>query len=94
MATYSLTWDAASVGGALSVDDHDIGYTPSGGEEVVVQTGSASGQHVVSGLGDGVSYSFRVRAKVGNLAGPWSPALVVASLWSVELMDKLYHWSN
>ncbi|NDC88837.1 MAG: hypothetical protein EB075_08525 [Bacteroidetes bacterium] len=75
MATFNLTWDAASVGGALSVDDHDVEYTPSGGSATVVSTSSASNSHTISGLADGTEYSFRVRAKDGSVAGPWSAAV-------------------
>jgi len=75
MATFNLTWDAASVGGALSVDDHDVEYTPSGGSATVVATSSASNSHTISGLADGTEYSFRVRAKDGSVAGPWSAAV-------------------
>jgi hypothetical protein len=93
MATYSLTWDAASVGGALSVDDHDVEYTPSGGSATVVSTSSASNSHAISGLADGVAHSFRVRAKDGSVAGPWSAA-VSAGGGAASTTELVFNFNN
>ena len=96
MADYSLTWAPASAGGALAIDNHDVEYTPSGGVASVEATGSASGSYLITGLADGVVYSFRVRSKSGGVSGPWSTSAFpsLASLWSVEATGKIFHWSN
>lgn len=69
MASYILAWDAAS--GSLAVNNHEVEYTPSGFGPTVVETGSASTTYTVDGLSD-TPYQFRVRAKSGELSGPWS----------------------
>ena len=59
--TVSLTWYTSYNGGS-AITNHTVEYTPSGGSAVEVVTGSASESYVVTGLTNGTSYTFRVKA--------------------------------
>ena len=59
--TVSLTWSASYNGGS-AITNHTVEYTPSGGSAVEVVTGSASSSYTVTGLTNGISYTFRVKA--------------------------------
>lgn len=74
MAAYKLTWTAPSVGGSASISGYDVLYTPAGGSQTTVSTGSTATTHVLTGLTDGVVYSFQVR--VSGSGTPLSSVVV------------------
>lgn len=74
MAAYKLTWVAPSVGGSASISGYDVLYTPAGGSQTVVPTGSTATTHILTGLSDGVVYSFQVR--VSGSGKPLSSVVV------------------
>ena len=69
----SLTWSAASANGS-SVTGHTVEYTPAGGSPQTVSTGSATTSYAVTGLTNGTSYTFRVRAVNAVGTGAFSAA--------------------
>ena len=57
----SLTWSGSYTGGSAIIN-HTIEYTPSGGSLATVVTGSANASYTVTGLINGTSYTFKVKA--------------------------------
>jgi hypothetical protein len=72
---FVLTWNAANDNGDPIID-HDVSYTPDGGSEVIVATGSGSAGYTISGLNDGTTYTVKVRAENSGGVGPWSTSVV------------------
>lgn len=75
MKKFNITWTPGNDGGS-EITGHDVGYTPSGGSETVVATGSTAAAYTLGGLTDGVEYSVRVRAENSAGKGAWSDAVV------------------
>ena len=81
MKKFNITWTAPADDGGAAITGHDVGYTPSGGSETVVATGSTAAAYTLGGLTDDVEYSVRVRAENSAGKGAWSSAVVqVAAL--------------
>jgi hypothetical protein len=81
MKKFNITWTAPANDGGAAITGHDVGYTPSGGSETVVATGSTAAAYTLGGLTDDVEYSVRVRAENSAGKGAWSDAVVqVAAL--------------
>ena len=78
MAAYKLTWTAASTGGGASIAGYEVIYTPLGGSPTTVQTGSTATTYVLTGLTDGVVYSFGVRVDGGAFTAPTSELVLSA----------------
>ena len=78
MAAYKLTWTAASTGGSASISGYEVIYTPLGGSPTVVQTGSTATTYILTGLTDGVVYSFGVRVAGGAITPPTSELVLSA----------------
>lgn len=78
MAAYKLTWTAAPTGGSASISGYEVIYTPLGGSPTVVQTGSTATTYILTGLTDGVVYSFGVRVAGGAITPPTSASVYSA----------------
>lgn len=76
MKKFNITWTAPANDGGSAITGHDVGYTPSGGSETIVATGSTAAAYTLAGLTDDVEYSVRVRAENSAGKGAWSSAVV------------------
>ena len=87
MKKFNITWTAPANDGGAAITGHDVGYTPSGGSETVVATGSTSAAYTLGGLTDDVEYSVRVRAENSAGKGAWSDAVVQVAALSFAPSD-------
>lgn len=69
---FDVSWTAPADDGGSPVTGYDVSYTPDGGSETVVDTGSSATSYEILNLTDGVEYSVKVRAKNAIGAGAYS----------------------
>jgi hypothetical protein len=83
-ATVVLSWDAPTTDGGATVTGYDIQYRPVGTAGWIDGDTGTSSPDEVTGLTDGTSYEFRVRAENAAGGGHWSdPVTVVPFVFTV-----------
>jgi titin len=99
----SLTWTAPSSDGGAAISDYTVEYSTDSGSSWTVFSRAASTATTVTvtGLVNGTAYTFRVRAVNSVGEGPptsasssVTPAPPAPSLWKVEALSPVYHWST
>lgn len=84
---FTVNWLAPTDTGGSAITGYDVGYTPSGGTETVVSTGSTATSYAISGLADDTLYNVRVRAENAQGAGTWSSYFPQMAWLPTDLAD-------
>jgi len=98
----SLSWTVPSNTGGVPITDYIVEYSSNGGTTwtTFADGSSAATSAIVTGLTNGTSYLFRVAATNGartsnyETTGSITPAPPATSLWKVEALSPVYHWST
>jgi len=98
----AIEWTAPASNGGAPITDYVVQFSSNGGSTWTTfsRAASTATTATVTGLTNGTAYVFRVAAVNDAGAGPYvttpgsrTPAPPAPSLWKVETLSPVYHWS-